>query len=89
MNPSTAGHRQAKARRPRAYGERPTISQERYYLQVMVYDDCYRKLRALMEHHNLSASGAAHHLMRLGAGLSPLPPLDQPAPTPSREEPTP
>jgi hypothetical protein len=55
----------------------------------MVYDDCYRKLRALMERHNLSASGAAHHLMRLGAGLSPLPPLDQPAPTPSREEPTP
>jgi hypothetical protein len=42
-----------------------------------------------MERHNLSASGAAHHLMRLGAGLSPLPPLDQPAPTPSREEPTP
>ena len=90
MNPTPTGHHQAKARRrPRGYGERPTISQERYYLQVMVYDDCYRKLKALMERHNLSASGAAHHLMRLGAGLPPLPPLDQQAPTPSQEERTP
>ena len=81
--PRTARQR----RRPRGYGERPTISQERHYLQVMVYSDCHRKLRDLMDRHNLSASGAAHHLMRLGAGLSPLPPLDHPSP--SGEEPTP
>jgi hypothetical protein len=43
----------------------------------MVYGDCHQRLRELMERHNLSASGAAHHLMRLGAGLDPLPPLDQ------------
>jgi hypothetical protein len=89
MNPAPTVHRQPKARRHRTYGERPTVSQERYYLQVMVYDDCYRKLQALMERHNLSASGAAHHLMRLGAGLPPLPPLDQPAHAHRREEPTP
>ncbi len=82
-NPRTARQR----RRPRGYGERPTISQERHYLQVMVYSDCHRKLRDLMDRHNLSASGAAHHLMRLGAGLSPLPPLDHPSP--SGEEPKP
>ena len=64
-------------RRSRTYGERPQISQERHYVQVMVYGDCHQQLRALMERHNLSASGAAHHLMRLGAGLNPLPPLDQ------------
>jgi hypothetical protein len=81
--PRTARQR----RRPRGYGERPTISQERHYLQVMVYSDCHRKLRDLMDRHNLSASGAAHHLMRLGAGLSPLPPLDHP--TASGEEPKP
>jgi hypothetical protein len=77
MNPSPVptDHRKIKARRHRSYGERPTISQERHYLQVMVYSDCHRKLRELMERHNLSASGAAHHLMRLGAGLAPLPPL--------------
>jgi hypothetical protein len=43
----------------------------------MVYGDCHQRLQELMERHNLSASGAAHHLMRLGAGLKPLPPLDQ------------
>jgi hypothetical protein len=53
----------------------------------MVYSDCHRKLRDLMDRHNLSASGAAHHLMRLGAGLSPLPPLDHLSP--SGEEPKP
>ena len=74
-NPNPTEHRISKTRRHRSYGERPTISQERHYLQVMVYADCHRKLRELMERHNLSASGAAHHLMRLGAGLPPLPPL--------------
>ena len=64
-------------RRPRSYGERPAISQNRHYLQVMVYGDCHQRLRELMERHNLSASGAAHHLMRLGAGLDPLPLLNQ------------
>jgi hypothetical protein len=44
----------------------------------------HRKLRELMERHNLSASGAAHHLMRLGAGLAPLPPL---APTGEEQAP--
>ena len=53
-----------------------------------------RHVRELMERHNLSASGAAHHLMRLGAGLAPLPPL-QPQDTaaatsaPAGEEPRP
>jgi hypothetical protein len=42
----------------------------------MVYGDCHQKLQELMSRHNLSTSGAAHHLMRLGAGLPPLPPLD-------------
>ena len=64
-------------RRSRTYGERPQISQERHYVQVMVYGDCHQQLRELMERHNLSASGAAHHLMRLGAGLDPLPPLNE------------
>ena len=64
-------------RRSRTYGERPQISQERHYVQVMVYGDCHQQLRELMARHNLSASGAAHHLMRLGAGLDPLPPLNE------------
>jgi hypothetical protein len=77
--------RDNRQRRSRSYGERPSISQNRHYLQVMVYSDCQRKVRELMERHNLSASGAAHHLMRLGAGLTPLPPLEHLAPTPAGE----
>jgi hypothetical protein len=87
-SPVPTDHRISKTRRHRSYGERPTISQERHYLQVMVYADCHRKLRELMERHNLSASGAAHHLMRLGAGLNPLPPLQTPAPAPAGSAPT-
>jgi hypothetical protein len=30
----------------------------------------------LVERHQLSRSGAAHHLIRLGAGLDPLSPLN-------------
>ena len=83
-NPNPLDQRRSRPRRHRSYGERLTITQERHYLQVMVYADCHRKLRELMERHNLSASGAAHHLMRLGAGLAPLPPL-----APTGEEQTP
>jgi hypothetical protein len=35
-------------------------------------DDAYQVVVELMAQHNLSASGAVHHLVRLGAGLDPL-----------------
>ena len=38
--------------------------------------DVWGVLQQLRQQHGLSISGAAHHLMRLGAGLDPLPPLD-------------
>jgi len=34
--------------------------------------DAYQAVVAVMAQHNLSASGAVHHLVRLGAGLDPL-----------------
>jgi hypothetical protein len=34
--------------------------------------DADEAVRAVMREHNLSASGAVHHLVRLGAGLPPL-----------------
>jgi hypothetical protein len=40
-----------------------------------VHSDVYRQVRALSAEHQLSLSGAAHHLLRLGAGLEPLLPL--------------
>jgi hypothetical protein len=41
-----------------------------------VRSDVWQVLQQLRQQHGLSISGAAHHLMRLGAGLDPLPPLN-------------
>jgi len=57
---------------PRSYGRRPATV-KRNYLQVCVRDDVWAAVQQLRAQHNLSISGAAHHLMRLGAGLPPLP----------------
>jgi hypothetical protein len=50
--------------------------QERHYLQSCVRPDVWSAIRKLCDEHNLSISGAAHHLMRLGAGLKPLYPFN-------------
>lgn len=64
-----------------AYGhrqhERPATTDGGHYLQSKVRSDVWAVLQQLRQQHALSISGAAHHLMRLGAGLDPLPPLDQ------------
>jgi hypothetical protein len=49
----------------------------RKYIQVCVRGDVWEVIQALQAQHNLTISGAAHHLMRLGANLQPLPPLDK------------
>lgn len=62
--------------KPRSYGRRRPASADLHYLQVCVRDDVWAAVSELRERHDLSISGAAHHLMRLGAGLPPLSPLD-------------
>jgi hypothetical protein len=47
------------------------------FIQTQVRTDVYLRVREVMEHHNLSASGAVHHLLRERFGLPPLPPFDQ------------
>jgi hypothetical protein len=42
-----------------------------------VRTDVYLRIREVMERHNISASGAVHHLLRERFGLPPLPPFDQ------------
>jgi len=63
-----------------AYGHRqhePSPSRDPgHYLQSKVRSDVWQVLQQLRQQHGLSISGAAHHLMRLGAGLDPLPPLN-------------
>jgi hypothetical protein len=39
---------------------------------TVLRDDAHAAVRELMRSQNLSASGAVHHLVRLGAGLDPL-----------------
>jgi hypothetical protein len=43
---------------------------------VTLREDAAAAVLDLVTRHRLSRSGAAHHLIRLGAGLKPLPPLD-------------
>lgn len=60
------------------YGHRlhtRTNRQGHHYLQSCVHEDVWQAVLDLKATHGISISGAAHHLMRLGAGLQPLPPL--------------
>jgi len=61
-------------RRPYARPQ-PRVRHGRHTLCVCVHSDVYRHVRQLSAEHQLSLSGAAHHLLRLGAGLEPLLPL--------------
>ncbi len=62
-------------RRPYARPQ-PRALHGRHTLCVCVHSDVYRQVRQLSAEHQLSLSGAAHHLLRLGAGLEPLLPLN-------------
>lgn len=61
-------------RRPYARPQ-PRVRHGRHTLCVCVHSDVYRQVKQLAADHQLSLSGAAHHLLRLGAGLEPLLPL--------------
>ena len=61
----------------RRYGEQPRSRAGRHFIQTQVRTDVYLRVREVMERHNLSASGAVHHLLRERLGLPPLPPFDQ------------
>ena len=60
----------------RAYAKpQPRVQHGRHTLCVCVHSDIYRQVQQLAAEQQLSLSGAAHHLLRLGAGLEPLLPL--------------
>ena len=61
-------------RRPYARPQ-PRVRHGRHTLCVCVHSDVYRQVKQLSAENQLSLSGAAHHLLRLGAGLEPLLPL--------------
>ena len=66
-----------RARLPRPYGEQPLSRAGRHFIQTQVRTDVYLRVREVMDRHNLSASGAVHHLLRERFGLPLLPPFDQ------------
>jgi hypothetical protein len=58
------------------YGQRQKPAKGSIVVVVTLREDAAAAVLDLVTRHRLSRSGAAHHLIRLGAGLSPLPPLD-------------
>lgn len=56
---------------PKPYGRGSRRPVGRYVMTVLRMD-ADEAVRRVMREHNLSASGAVHHLVRLGAGLDPL-----------------
>ena len=60
----------------RIYGKGQKPAEGTVVVVVTLRQDTAAAVLKLVKRHRLSRSGAAHHLIRLGAGLSPLPPLD-------------
>ncbi len=64
--------RASSPKRQRTYGRPQPRGTGRHYIVVCMRTDVYEEVQRLVAAHDLSLSGAAHHLMRLGAGLPPL-----------------
>lgn len=58
---------------PKAYGTRRA---GRHVVTSTIHSDCHLALRSFMKAHNLTASGAVHHLLRERFNLQPLPPFN-------------
>jgi hypothetical protein len=60
----------------RVYGRAQKRAEKTLTVMVTLRSDSAGAVLKLARKHRLSRAGAAHHLIRLGAGLKPLPPLD-------------
>lgn len=58
------------------YGQQQERAKGTLIVMVTLRPDAAAAVLDLVKRHRLSRSGAAHHLIRLGAGLPPLSPLD-------------
>ena len=58
------------------YGKQQQPAEDSIVVSVSLRSDSAAAVLDLVTRHRLSRSGAAHHLIRLGAGLPPLPPLE-------------
>jgi hypothetical protein len=60
----------------RVYGRAQKRAEATLTVMVTLRSDSAGAVLKLARKHRLSRAGAAHHLIRLGAGLKPLPPLN-------------
>jgi len=60
----------------RVYGRAQKRAEATMTVMVTLRSDSAAAVLKLAKKHRLSRAGAAHHLIRLGAGLKPLSPLD-------------
>jgi hypothetical protein len=60
----------------RVYGKAQKRAEKTTTVAVTLRSDSAAAVLKVMNRHGISRAGAAHHLIRLGAGLKPLPPLD-------------
>jgi hypothetical protein len=60
------------AERPRAYGRPQPRTAGRITVETSLRADAYEGVQAVMERHNITASGAVHHLVRIALGIKPL-----------------
>jgi hypothetical protein len=58
------------------YGRRQKPAEDTVVVMVTLRQDSAAAVLNLVQRHNISRASAAHHLVRLGAGLEPLRPLD-------------
>ena len=58
------------------YGRPQRLGPGTVVAMVSMRPDTADAVLAVMQRHGLSRSGAIHHLVRLGAGLPPLPPFN-------------
>jgi hypothetical protein len=58
------------------YGKGQKRAKGTVVVMVSLRQDSAAAVLKLVDRHNISRGGAAHHLIRLGAGLKPLHPLD-------------
>lgn len=60
----------------RIYGKGQKRAEGTVVVMVTLRQDSAAAVLKLVQRHNISRGGAAHHLIRLGAGLKPLRPLN-------------
>ena len=75
-DPRQSPESEPEQRKRASYGRPQARRPDSIAVMTSLRPDAARAVMRLVRFHGLSRSGAVHHLVRLGAGLPPLNPLD-------------